>query len=128
MKQFAFFIILLFGFTALAQQAQQFTISGKIIDSKTKEPLPSASIILLSSSQEKRTTIADADGNFTIKNTAGSYQLKVEFMSYKTLVKENFILNKNIVMNAILLEENTNQLDEVKVVSEKSSVELKLDK
>ncbi|MEN2403113.1 TonB-dependent receptor [Flavobacterium sp. MC2016-06] len=128
MKKITLLLVLFIGFTTMAQQRALYKLTGKVLDAKTKLPLPYAAVTLLSSGQDIKTVSSDADGTYVLKSTAGKYQLKIEFMSYKTFVKDNFQLDKDIVMEAVLLEENRNQLDEVKIVSEKSSVELKIDK
>lgn len=126
MKQFTLLITLFLGFAAFAQSTE-FTIRGKVIDSKTKQPLPYATIILLSNSQKTKEVSSDENGNYILKSTSGNYQLKVEFMSYKTFKTDNFQIDKDLVQN-ISLDENINQLEEVNVVAQKSAVELKLDK
>ncbi|QGK73813.1 TonB-dependent receptor [Flavobacterium sp. SLB02] len=126
MKKLLLLIAFLFGFTVFAQSTE-FSITGKVIDSKTKQPLPYATIILVLSSEKTKKVSTDDQGNYLLKNTSGNYQLKVEFMSYKTHTTNNFELNQDLVQN-ISLEEDINQLDEVNVIAEKSGVELKLDK
>ncbi|MBF4515931.1 TonB-dependent receptor [Flavobacterium sp. ANB] len=125
MKQFIVLMILLSGFAATAQSTE-FTIKGKITDSKTKQPLPFASVSV-SNSQLKKEVSSDADGNYTLKTISGNYQLTVEFMSYKTFIINNLKLESNLVKD-ISLEENINELNEVNVIAEKSAVELKIDK
>ncbi|MEZ0130946.1 carboxypeptidase-like regulatory domain-containing protein, partial [Flavobacterium sp. LBUM151] len=125
MKQFVLLMMLLMGFTAMSQ-SKEFTLKGKITDSKTKQPLPYATVTI-SSSQTKKEVSTDTNGNYSLKSTSGSYQLTVEFMSYKTLTISNFDLNKDLIKD-ISLQENINELNEVNVVAEKSAVELKLDK
>lgn len=125
MKQFTLLLILLFGFTVTAQSTE-FTIKGKITDSKTKQPLPFATVTLTTASLKKEVS-TDVDGNYALKSIPGDYQLRVEFMSYKTFTISSFQLNKDLVKD-ISLEENINQLNEVKVIAEKSEVELKIDK
>jgi outer membrane receptor protein involved in Fe transport len=128
MKQSALLIILLFGLQCLAQQPGEFTLKGKVLDLKTKEPLPYATITLTSASQGKKAVTSDASGNYILKNGSGNYQLKIEYISYKPYVITDFLLNKDIAMEDILLSEDVKQLEEVNVVAQKSSVELKLDK
>lgn len=128
MKQLALSIILLFGFTGTAQQSYEFTVKGKVMDLKTKLPLPYVTVSLRSPSKVIMEVTSDADGTYILKREAGNYQLKMEFISYKSFIADNFKLVKDIVMKDIFLDEDINQLDEVKVISEKSSVELKLDK
>ncbi|UUF13278.1 MULTISPECIES: outer membrane beta-barrel family protein [Flavobacterium] len=126
MKQLTLLIVLLFSFTSGAQTSQ-FTIKGKIVDSKTKQALPYVTL-LLSSAENKKEAVTDADGNYILKSNSGNYQLKAVYMSYKTFTVENIQLNKDIVMKDILLEESINQLNEVNVIAEKSAVEMKIDK
>ncbi|MDR6763472.1 outer membrane receptor protein involved in Fe transport [Flavobacterium sp. 2755] len=126
MKQLTLLIVLLFSFTSGAQTSQ-FTIKGKIVDSKTKQALPYVTL-LLSSAENKKEAVTDTDGNYILKSNSGNYQLKAVYMSYKTFTAENIQLNKDIVMKDILLEENINQLNEVNVIAEKSAVEMKIDK
>jgi outer membrane receptor protein involved in Fe transport len=126
MKPFKLLIALLFGFAAFAQ-SPEFTIKGKVVDAKTKQPLPYVTITLLSSSQKVKETASDENGNYILKSVSGNYQLKVEFMSFKTFISESFKMNQDLVQN-ISLEEEVHQLEEVNVVAEKSAVELKLDK
>jgi outer membrane receptor protein involved in Fe transport len=126
MKPFKLLIALLFGFAAFAQ-SPEFTIRGKVVDAKTKQPLPYVTITLLSSSQKVKETASDENGNYILKSVSGNYQLKVEFMSFKTFISDSFKINQDLVQN-ISLDEEVHQLEEVNVVAEKSAVELKLDK
>lgn len=128
MKQFALLIILLFGFKCMAQEPNEFTLKGKVMDLKTKQPLPYATITLSSPSEGKKAVSSDAKGNFILKKTSGNYQLKIENISYKPFIITDFQLNKDIIMEDVYLDEDVKQLDEVTVVTQKSSVELKLDK
>lgn len=126
MKLFTFLITSLIGFTVFAQSTE-FTIKGKVIDSKTKQSLPYATVMLVSSSQKPIDVSSDENGNYILKSGTGNYQLKIEFMSYKTQVTKIFQLDQDLVQN-IYLDENINELDAVNVIAEKSAVELKLDK
>ncbi|KAF2510576.1 outer membrane beta-barrel family protein [Flavobacterium foetidum] len=126
MKPFKLLIALLFGFAAFAQ-SPEFKIKGKVVDAKTKQPLPYVTITLLSSSQKVRETTSDENGNYILKRVSGTYQLKAEFLSFKTFISDSFEMNQDLVQN-ISLDEEVQQLEEVNVVAEKSAVELKLDK
>ncbi|KRD12352.1 hypothetical protein ASE21_00055 [Flavobacterium sp. Root901] len=126
MKQFVLLIIMMLSAAAFSQ-SKEFIIKGKIIDAATKQPLPYGTIALMSSSQKTKEVSADENGDYILKSSPGTYQLKIAFMSYKTVTTESFELNKDLVKN-IALEENTNELKEVNIISEKSAVELKLDK
>lgn len=126
MKQFILLITFLIGFSVFAQSTE-FTLKGKVIDSKTKQPLPYVTVILVSSSQKPKEVSSDENGNYILKSSSGNYQLKIEFMGYKTQITKTFDINQDLVQN-ISLDENINELEAVNVIAEKSAVELKLDK
>lgn len=67
MKQFTLLITLFFGFTIFAQSTE-FTIKGKIIDSKTKQPLPYVTVTLMSSVQKIKEVSSDENGNYVLKS------------------------------------------------------------
>ncbi|MFH6990170.1 TonB-dependent receptor domain-containing protein [Flavobacterium collinsii] len=127
MKQLFLLIILFLGFEGMTQ-TNEFTLKGKVVDSKTKQSLPYVTVILQSANQDKRTVSSDKNGMYVFKIPPGNYQLRIEFMSYKPSVVNTFSLQKDLVLKDVLLEEEINQLNEVNVVAEKSAVELKLDK
>ncbi|WP_291285490.1 outer membrane beta-barrel family protein [Flavobacterium sp.] len=127
MKQLFLLIILFLGFEGMTQ-TNEFTLKGKVVDSKTKQSLPYVTVTLQSSNQDKRTVSSDENGVYVFKSPAGSYQLRIELMSYKPLVVPVFSLQNDLILKDVLLEEEVNQLNEVNVVAEKSAVELKLDK
>lgn len=127
MKKLLLLIILFSSFKGMTQ-TNEFTLKGKVIDSKTKQSLPYVTVTLQSSDQNKKTVSSDENGIYAFKSPAGNYQLKVEFMSYKPFVLNAISLQKDLMLKDVLLEEEINQLDEVNVLAEKSAVELKLDK
>ncbi len=58
-----------------------YTVSGKITDSKTGEPLPSANVRLSSSAKG---TISNLDGSYLISLPAGDYTLIISYVGYQT--------------------------------------------
>lgn len=58
-----------------------YTISGRIIDSKTGEPLPSANVRVSGSA---RGTITNLDGSYLISLQAGDYTLIYSYIGYQT--------------------------------------------
>ena len=64
------------------------SIKGRVLDSKTKQTLPSANIYLEVGGSKMGTT-TDADGRFTLKPlSAGTYQINVSYVGYNTKVIE----------------------------------------
>lgn len=88
--------------------AQEVTVKGLILDSRTKEPIIGASVI------ETGTTngnITNYDGEFVLKVPANA-QIQVQYVGYKPLVVS---VNGRSNFN-ILLEEDQVKLDEVVVL------------
>ncbi|RYU95099.1 TonB-dependent receptor [Emticicia agri] len=86
----------------------QSKISGKVIDQKTKEGIPGASIRIKDTNTG---TVADFEGNFSI-NALPNATLVVSFIGYS---------NKEVAVNSqteltIGLEEATNELEQVVVI------------
>jgi len=81
MKQLSIFFISLFLIGSLAVRAQ-YTVSGTIVDSATKEPLSAASVFC------QNTTIGtttDKQGQFTLQlKSSGGYELIVTYTGYRT--------------------------------------------
>ena len=127
-----FFIIFnLTFFSVFSQKPQndQISITGKIIDSNTKEPLEYATVIL--NNQETKQLsggITDENGNFNIKINTGTYDISFEFISFKTIKISNKIINSSINFGTIKLSEDADELDEIVIIAEKSTVEIRLDK
>lgn len=91
-----------------AQNAEEITVKGKIVDLKG-EPLIGVNIV-----PEKSTsmgTITDMDGNFTIKVPADDV-LKVTYIGFK---EQSIPVDGRVIVN-INMEEGTSDLDEVVVV------------
>lgn len=57
------------------------TLSGKVIDAKTKEPLAARLVV----PSMRRGAAAKADGTFSLQLPAGTYDIQASYTSYKTL-------------------------------------------
>ena len=131
-KTSLFFVV--FTFTILnvfgqKPQNNQLTVVGKIIDSNTKEPLEYATIVLKNQKTKQLSGgITDEKGNFNIKINPGTYDISFEFISFKTQEIPNKIINSTLNFGTIELSEDTDKLDEIVIIAEKSTVEIRLDK
>lgn len=81
--------------------AQYFTISGKITDGNN-QGLPFSSVQVKGTTQG---TNANADGFYSLKLQAGTYELIFQYIGYKKQV-ETIVVNTNGVKNVILNPEN----------------------
>lgn len=126
------FVVFVFGFSIVTAQKptpDQISITGKVIDAKTNKPLEYATIVLKNVKTKKISGgITDAKGNFNVRTPKGTYEISVEFISFKTKKLPTRLLDKNTNFGTIKLSEDTETLDEISIVAEKSTVEIRLDK
>ena len=111
-------------------QVAKIKISGKVIDKFSKQPLEYSTVSLINTKNNKVTAggITDAKGEFNFDATPGNYNVNVEFISFKPQVISNKTITENTNLGSISLEEDITQLDAVVIRTEKTTVEIKLDK
>lgn len=106
------------------------TIKGKIVDAETKQPLEYATVSFYSYAQKKVVDgiITNTNGEFSIKVAQDIYDIKIEYISYKTITIKNKEINQNLNLGTLQLELNFESLNAVEIVAERTTVEIKLDK
>ncbi|APY07216.1 TonB-dependent receptor [Winogradskyella sp. J14-2] len=118
-------------FTISWSQAQKnIQIEGKVIEEDTNIPLEYATITIKNTSDSKVVTggITDIDGYFKLEVKPGTYNIYVEYISYKRKEYLNKKLDRSINLGTVSLALDIASLDEVTIVAEKTTVEVKLDK
>ncbi|MDX5583979.1 MAG: carboxypeptidase-like regulatory domain-containing protein, partial [Aureibaculum sp.] len=114
---------------AQQRDSQTFEISGKIIDNESKEPLEYATVVLTSLKSKKVTGgMTDSKGDFNFEVNVGMYDISIEFISFKNHKIQNKNINENINFGTIALIVDSEALDEIEIIAEKSTVEIHLDK
>ncbi|MFA9189205.1 TonB-dependent receptor [Flavobacterium sp. FBOR7N2.3] len=105
-------------------------ISGTVIEKTTKQPLEYATVTIIDATNPKIIAggITNPKGGFSIEVAPGIYNIKIEFISFKSIEYNQRKLDKNTNLGTIELVEDAAQLDEVVIRSERSTVEIKLDK
>ncbi|MBA4743818.1 MAG: TonB-dependent receptor [Muricauda sp.] len=124
-------LLTLATFKGKAQQDQKnITITGKVVDSESGQPLEYATFVLQNTDNPDKVTggITDLSGNFEVETTPGTYNIRVEFISYKTYSQKGQTYNSDTNLGSITLSPDVAQLAEVEVVGEKTTVEVRLDK
>ncbi|WP_299335294.1 outer membrane beta-barrel family protein [uncultured Psychroserpens sp.] len=123
-------LVLLFLCSLFSYAQNEVTISGIVIDAEDKAPLEYATISFFSKKENKIVTggITDTKGMFKIEVPIGTYNVLVEYLSYKTKTYEDRTIDKSINLGTVSLELNLEALDAVEVVAERTTVEIKLDK
>lgn len=133
MKYILSLIVCFLCFNLHAQQPpqlQKVVVTGTVIDAETNQPLEYATITMQNSRREQMLTgaITDAQGKFEIEVFASTYNVKVEFISFKPFEIKERAIRENLNLGTIKLSIDAQNLGEVQVVAEKRDVEIRLDK
>jgi len=127
---------LLIGLSSLAQRPQNFqkpakiTLSGKVIDQETQQPLEYATITLKNARFPDRLQggITNEEGVFNFEIFPGRYNVTTEYISFEKDIKEGVVLRESKDLGTIALGMEVNSLNEVELVAERTEVEIRLDK
>ncbi len=105
-------------------------ITGKVIEKISKQALEYATITLRLPNNPKAITggITNNKGEFSVEAAAGTYDITIEFISFKSTEIKGKTIDSNTNLGTIGLAEDAAQLNEVVVRAEKTTVEIKLDK
>jgi hypothetical protein len=120
------FLILCFGL--LAANAQRFSIKGVVADSASA-PLEWAAVALLAAQDSSLVNFAttDAKGGFEIKGVGGgNYVVQISFVGYTTF-SQAIDLKEHLDLGSIVMEPQSNNLNEVLVTSDRIPVMVKKD-
>ena len=135
MKKLFPLILLLTSITTFAQRPQgkrpePIKITGTVLDKDTGEPLEYATLVLQSIRNPDRVTggITNEKGVFEVETFPGKYNIRVEYISYKTYVLNDQTLREATDLGKIALGLDVAQLEGVELVGERTTVELRLDK
>ncbi len=113
---------------ALAAEPQQ--LRGKVVDAATGEPLAyvTASVQQIGSDTPPKGAVSDETGRFTITGLAeGRYAFTLSYVGYKSYEREVEIPRDENV-GQIKLEEDSQAVEAVEVVGQKSQMRFELDK
>ncbi len=112
------------------QRPNPITITGTVLDQETNQPLEYATLVLQSLRNPDRITggISDATGKFEVEAFPGRYDVRVEYLSYKTHELKAQTYRESTDIGIIKLSIDAEQLEAVEVVGERTTVELRLDK
>jgi hypothetical protein len=127
MKQLSFLSVFLLH--SLLASAQEYTISGTVKDNAHK-PVEAATIVLLKDSATVvKTETSHAQGDFLFESVAsGTYLIKIMFGGFETYTSKEIRLAKNEDLGEIILQSNSQQLNEVTVRVQRPLIEVKPDK
>lgn len=126
--RFFFYIFLLFSSLCFSQNA---TISGRVVDSQTHEPMIYAEIFV-QSTQNKNDffgVITDEKGFFQFKNLSkGDYLLKISFIGYENFTQTIQVESSKINLGTIALQQTSENLSEIVVEGKRSALSYGVDR
>src|SRR5690606_28391542 len=130
MRLFFVFFALTFISIPSFSQSGSVKITGKITDKSTGQPLEFATIALIKSGTTEIVTgsITNFDGEYAIDVPAGTYDIRYEYISYETQTLNNQSITEDKQMPNIILDIDSESLDEVIVRAETTDVQIRLDK
>lgn len=108
---------------------QDFSISGKVVDSNNR-PIEYANVIILSNDANTflKGTSTDGDGYFSLSALAKeTYVVKISFIGFEDF-EQKIVLSGNLDLKTIQLSEIPESLDEVTVIAKKPTITRKPDR
>lgn len=124
------FLVSTHSFAQSSNKDNDITVSGILVDKDTKTPLEFATVSLINKlpGAIPQGGITDIDGKYSIKVKPGTYNIKWEYITFKTRVDKNVNLNVDKDYGTIALEIDVAELDAAIVIAEKTTVDIRLDK
>ena len=122
-------ICLLLGLIPLFLASQTFTVSGSVRDTNG-QPLPFSNVILLQVSDSTQVSgiSADDEGRFILKGIPPEvYYLVAKYFGYRSVLVP-LEVKSDIRIGAIVLEEDSEALEEVVLTANKPTIERKADR
>lgn len=112
MRKVLILLVLLQSFTGMSQN--EGVISGKVVDSKTREVLPFVNVLVYGT---KIGAVSNEKGEFVLNNVPLGYnKIQASFVGYKTLISDEYLVTKdNSPYITLELIEDATQLKEVQI-------------
>lgn len=123
-------VLLFVSLSTFAQGGPKFTISGRVIEKTTNQPLEYASVLVFNANNPSISdgVLTNEKGEFSIAMPAATYNIKVEFLGFKTVELNGKNIASDTFLGTVYVAEDSKMLQEVVVIAEQKSVEIKLDK
>jgi len=135
MRQIQYLFILLLIFVSNVSYGQQaeakkVKVSLKVTDKYTKQPLEYTTVTFVEVGNPSAVSggITNSKGEFSTDIKTGTYDIKIEFISFKPFEIKNRLIQKEVNLGTFSLEEDATMLEAVEIRKDESTVEIKLDK
>ena len=124
----------IFSFALTAQTKLNTSISGKVFDKATNQPMEYATVSVINKQSGKviNGSISDIKGIFTISNLPFDiYKVNIDFIGYEQITLDNITLSgdkRSAPLGSIFLNPSMHSLKSVEITGDKPIVESKIDK
>ena len=110
------------------EKDNEVTITGIVITENNK-PLEYATVTIKDSESSDIITggLTDKNGQFSIFAANGVYHINIDFISFTDYNIEKLLLDKDTDLGKIIMKPGFESLDEVEIIAEETTVEIKLD-
>lgn len=108
-------VVLIIG-TAGSLAAQRYSLGGRVTDS-AEQPIPYATVVVLQNDIQVAGTTTNSEGRFTLSAEGGDYTLNITYIGYKS-AQLPVSLTQNTTLADIVLEEDSEKIDEVVVTAQ----------
>ena len=133
-KKLFLIIIAIFAFTFSSQaqgSSERGSISGKLIDEVSQEPVSEANIRILSQKDSLFVTgkASDKNGSFSIPINNGNYIVHISYLGYADVFKDTTVTSRipNVKLGDILLRDDNLLLDDAIVTAKAPEIVVKGD-
>ena len=116
-------------FAQAKSNAGEIKITGKVIEAGSNMALEYATIVLKNTKTNAISGgITDMEGKFSISAPKATYEISIKFISFNSKNYPAKNITSDLDLGVIKLSENSKSLDEVVIVAEKTTVDIRLDK
>ena len=135
-KLFFLMLLMCYSNTAVAQRPSnngkisKIKITGNVADSETSESLEYATISLVNGQFPDRIQggITDVKGDFEIEVLPGKYDITIEYIGFEKIILKDRDIKVTTRLGDFKLNIDSESLEEVELVGERTEVEIRLDK
>ncbi|MBO3115278.1 TonB-dependent receptor [Winogradskyella sp. DF17] len=122
-------LCVLFFLTSFLVNAQELSITGKVVDANGNS-IEFANVVLFESNSEifLKGTSTDEKGIFSLENLSqNTYTLKISYIGFQSF-EQIIVLNGNLDLKTIELEQGAESLDQVDIIATKPTITRKPDR
>lgn len=132
MKKLFCMTLMILGMMSMAFAADaKGGIKGIVIDASSREALEFVNVAVreAGSDEFKSGCATDIEGRFLVENLkAGNYKVVISFVGYKSIERNVKVDNEVLNMGRIFIEEDAQQMREVQVTAQQSTMKFEIDK